>query len=106
MHGGRIDILREVVITGTGTLGTYTATSLLTELRQRSTLDIAQMTYRDHHWIVRVEVLCIELMLIRYNLRTARIAIFLFHFLQLILHHLLAALGIVKNLLQVGNQLL
>ena len=32
VHGSRIDILSEVLITGTGTLRTYSTTSLLTEL--------------------------------------------------------------------------
>ena len=32
VHGSRIDILGEVLITGTGTLRTYSTTSLLTEL--------------------------------------------------------------------------
>ena len=32
VHGSRIDILGEVLITGTGSLRTYSTTSLLTEL--------------------------------------------------------------------------
>ena len=39
------------------------------------------------------------------NLCAALVAIFLLHLLQLLLHHLLATLGIVQNFLQVGYQL-
>ena len=86
-----------------GGLSTNATTSLLMELIQRSALDISQMTDGDHHRIVWIEVLSIKLMIVRNNLRTTWIGIFLFHLLQLILHHLLATLWVSKDFLQVGD---
>ena len=44
-------------------------------------------------------------MLVGDDLRTAHVAILLLHVLQLVLHHLLAQLGVVENLLQVLDAL-
>ena len=38
------------------------------------------------------------------DLRTTLVAVFLLHFEQILLHHLLTTLGIVENLLQVGDE--
>ena len=78
----------------------YSATTcLLAELAQWSTLDISQVTDGDNHWVVGIEVFGIELMLIGDNLCTTGISILHLHFHQLVLHHLLATLGIVENFL-------
>ena len=60
----------------------------------------------DDHWIVGIEVLGIELVVEGDDLRTTLVAILLLHLEQVVLHHFLTALGIVENLLQVGNELL
>ena len=44
-------------------------------------------------------------MLVGDDFRATGVAIFLFHFLQLLLHHLLAALGVVEDFLQVLDEL-
>ena len=105
MHRSRIDVLREVIITRTGTLGTHAAARLFAELAQRSTLDVAKMAHRDDDGIVGIEVLSIELMLIGDDFRATSVTVFVFYLLKILFHHLLATLGIVKNLLQVGYQL-
>ncbi len=105
MHRGRIDILREVIVAMTGSLGTDTTASLLVEFVQMGTLDIAHVADGDDHWIIGIEVLGIELVVEGDNLGTTLVAILLLHLLQLILHHLLTTLRIVENLLQVSNKL-
>ena len=75
------------------------------ELVQRRTLDIAHMADGNHHRIIGIEVLCVELVVEGDNLCTTLVAILLLHLQQVLLHHLLTALGIVENLLQVGDEL-
>ena len=106
VHRGRIDELGEVLLTGVSSLGAYSTASLLTELLQRRTLDITEMTDRDDHRIVRIEVLGIELMLVGDDLCAALVTIFLLHLKEVVLHHFLAKFGIVENLLQISDALL
>ena len=104
MHSGWIDILREVVVAGACSLRAYATTCLLTEVSQRSTLDISEVTHGHNDRIVWIEVLSIELMLVWDYLCTTLVAITLLHLLQLLLHHFLATLWVVQDLLQVGNE--
>ena len=105
MHRGRIDVLREVVVAVACTLGAHASASLCMELREGRALDVAHVRNGDDHGVVRIEVFGVELMVEGNDFRLALVAIFLLHLLQFLLHHLLAALGVVENLLQVGNQL-
>ena len=105
MHRGRIDILCEVIVAMAGSLRAHTATALLVELIQVGTLDVTHVRNGDNHRIVGIEVLGIELVVEGDNLCTTCVAILLFHLLQLVLHDLLAALGVVQDFLQVGNEL-
>ena len=75
MHGGRVDILDEVLISGIATLGTYATTSLRAELRERSTLDIAQMGDGNDHLIIGIEVLGVEFLGCVDNLATTNIPV-------------------------------
>ena len=105
VHGGGIDILGKVVVTMTGSLGTYASTALLVELVQMGTLDVTHVRNGNNHWIVGIEVLGIKLVIEGNNLGTTLVAILLLHLLQLVLHHLLATLGVIQDFLQVGYQL-
>ena len=105
MHCCRINILRKIFITSTSTLRANTTTSLFFKISQWSTFDISKVAYCNNDRIIRVEILCIKLMLIWYNLCTTVIAIFFLNFLQFSFHHLLTTLRVIKNLLQVLNGL-
>ena len=59
------------------------------------------MAHSNHHWVVRIEVLGIEFVLIWYNLGTTIIAITFLHFLQFVFHYLFAKLRIVEYRLQI-----
>ena len=67
------------------------------ELRQRSALDVTEMTNSNNNWVVWIEVLRIKLMLVWHDLRAARVTISFFNFLKLVLHHLLAKFWIVED---------
>ena len=103
VHGGRIDELCEILFTAVGTLAADTTTGLLAELRQWSALDISQMTDRNHHRIVGIEVFGVELFARVFDFSTAFITILFLHFLQFILHHLLAKFRVIEYRLQIGN---
>ena len=60
----------------------------------------------DHNGVVRIEVLCIKLMLEGLYLCAALVAVLLLHLKQLVLHHLLAKFGIVKDGLEVSDETL
>ena len=63
------------------------------------------MAHRDDHGVVGIEVFGVEFVLVGDDFRATGVAILLFHFLQLLLHHLLAALGVVEDFLQVLDEL-
>ena len=67
---------------------------------------IAEVAHRDHHRIIGIEVLSVELMLVGYDLCTAVITVFLLHLIEIVFHHLLAKLRIIENRLQISNLLL
>ena len=85
--------------------GTQTATTLSMEVAQRRALDITHVANGDHHGIIGIEVLGIELMVEGDNLRLTLVAILLLHLQQVLLHHLLTTLGVVEDFLQVGDEL-
>ena len=97
--GGRISWQADVLKVGDH--GSNTSTGLLTELRKSRALDVSKMAYRDDNRVIGIEVLGIELVLVRNNLRTALITIFLLHLKQLVLHNLLAKLWVAEYLLEV-----
>ena len=85
--------------------GANAAASLLVELVELGSLDVAHVGDGDHYGVVGIEVLGIELVVEGDDFRSALVAVLLLHFLQLVFHHLLAALGVVEDFLQVGNEL-
>ena len=106
VHCGRIDILGEVVVAMTGCLRTHTATALLMEVAQRSALDVTHVRDGDDNRIIGIEVFGIELVVEWDNLCTTLVAILLLNLEQILLHNLLTTLGVIENLLQLGNELL
>ncbi len=88
----------------TSTLGTQSTTALSMEVGKRCTLDIAHVADGDHHRIIGIEVLGVELMIEGDNLCLALIAILFLHLQQVFLHHLLATLRIIQDFLQVSNE--
>ena len=106
MHGGGIDILGKVLFACACALGSHSTSCLLAELAQRRALDVAQMAHGYHHGVVGIEVFGVELVLVRLDLGTTGIAILFLNLLKLILHDLLAQFGIVKDCLQMGDELL
>ena len=105
VHRGRIDIFCEVVVAMTGSLGAHAATTLLVELAEWRALDVSHVGDGDDNGIVGIEVLGIELVVEGDDLRATLVAVLLLHLEQIVLHHLLAALGVVEDLLQVCDEL-
>ena len=101
MHSGRIDIFDEVLVACLCALGSYSTTSLLAEVTERSTLDVAQVAHGDNHGVIGIEILGIEFVLGRNNLGTAIVAILLLDLLQLVLHHLSAQRVVGENAVEV-----
>ena len=101
VHRRRIDILRKVVVTAVCALAAHSAAGLLAELRKRRALDIAQMADGNHHGVVGVKVLGIELFARILDFRAAFVTVLFLNLLQLVLHYFLAKLRVVKDLLQV-----
>ncbi len=63
------------------------------------------MAHGDHHGVVGIEVLGVELMVVGSDHRAAWVAVLLLHLVQFVLHHLLAKLGVVENLVEVVDGL-
>ena len=106
VHCGRIDILCEVVVAMTGCLRTHTATALLMEVAKWCALDVTHVRDGDDNRIIGIEVFGIELVVEWDNLCTTLVAILLLNLEQILLHNLLTTLGVIENLLQLGNELL
>ena len=106
MHRGGIDILREVVVTMTGCLGTNTSSTLFVELIEMGALDVTHVRNSDDYRIIGIEVLSIKLMVEGDNLRTTLVTVLLLHLQEIVFHHFLTTLRVVEDLLQVGNEFL
>ena len=76
------------------------------EIAGRSALDVTHVRDGDDNGIVGIEVLGIELVVEWDNLGTTLVAILLLNLEQILLHNLLTTLWVVKNLLQLGDELL
>ena len=63
------------------------------------------MGYGDDNGIIGIEVLGVELVVEGNDLRLALVAILLLHLQEVLLHHLLAALRIIQDFLQIGDEL-
>ena len=101
MHGGRINLLYEVVITRSCSFYTDSATILCLELSQWNTLYISQMRDGYDDLVVSIEVLGIELFCAGKNLCTTLVAKLILNLDEFVLHYLTAKLVIGKNLVVV-----
>ena len=63
------------------------------------------MAHGDDYRVVGIEVLWIELVVIGLDHGAACVTILLFHLVQLVLHHLLAKLRVIENLVQIVDGL-
>ncbi len=104
MHRRRVYVFNKILFACTAQLTAYTSTPLRTELIQRSTLDIAEVTESNYNRIVSIKVLWIKIIApTGYNLAFTRIAPLGLHFKKLILYDFLAKLRIGKYLFVICN---
>ena len=98
-------MLDEVSIASTSAFAAYSTTGLRTELCERSTLDISEVRDSHNTCIVSIEVFRIEVLATTWvDHCLTFVAVFLLHFNQFVLHHLLAKFRIVENLLEVFDE--
>ena len=64
------------------------------------------MADSDDNGVVGIEVLGIELMLVRFDFRATLVAILLLHLNEVFLHNLLAQFGVVEDSLQMSDKFL
>ena len=62
------------------------------------------MTHCDSHCIVSIEIFRIKLLTGVFDFSATLISILFFHFDKFILHHLLAELWIIENLLEISDE--
>ena len=94
VHVGYIDMLDEIFVAGGAALGADAAAALRAVFGQAGALDVAVVRDGDDHVLVRVEVFGVEVFGCEGDLGAARVTVFFFQFLQLVLDdahlHLLA----------------
>ena len=105
VHSSRIDMFDEIFVTGFTSLRAYAATVLRTELRKRCTLDVSHVRDGDDHFVIGIEIFRIELFRSIYDFRTTVVAVFFFHFNQLVLDDLLAEFLVAQNFFEVSDLL-
>ena len=105
VHRGMIDVLDEVLIACGSAFGSDSAASLRAEFGQRGALDVAEVADGDHHFVVGIEVLGVEVREIGQDFRFAFVAIGGFDLEQLVFDHLFAKFGIREDLIEIGNAL-
>ena len=88
-----IDVLDEVLIACGSAFGSDSAASLRAEFGQGGTLDVAEVADGDHHFVVGIEVLGVEVREIGQDFRFAFVAIGGFDLEQLVFDHLLQSSG-------------
>ena len=79
VHRRGVDVLDKVFVAGIAAARAHTATVLRSEFRQRSTLDVAEMTYCNNHIVVGIEILRVEVAGGVVNRCHAGIAVFVTH---------------------------
>ena len=105
MHVGNIDMLDEVLVTCRTALHSDSASVLKTVFGERCPLDISEMRDSDHHILVSIEVLRIELLCRKSDFRPAGIAVFLLHLESLVLDDLHLHALVRKHILAVADEL-
>ena len=100
-------MLDEVLIACRSSLASDASPALQAELGELSALDIAQMGYGDDLSVVGIEVLGVEVLACCIvDLCASLVAPLGFHLDEFVAYHLLAELGVVENLLEVGYEFL
>ena len=106
MHRSHVDVLDEVLVARGAALGPHAAAVLRAVFGQRRALDVAHVRNGDHHVVVGIEILGIELLRSVDDLRAAFVAVLLLDLQQLVLDDLHLHADVRKHLRQVGDQLL
>ena len=99
-------MLDEVLVARGAALGPHAAAVLRAVFGQRRALDVAHVRNGDHHVVVGIEILGIELLRSVDDLRAAFVAVLLLDLQQLVLDDLHLHADVRKHLRQVGDQLL
>ena len=97
VHGCGIDELREVLLPCPCTFRTDSTSGLSSELTERCSLDVSQMTHGDNHRVVGIEVFRIKFLRGIFDDSPSFVTIFLLHFHQFVFHHFLAKFRVVEN---------
>ena len=104
MHVGDVDVVDEVLVPCRASLHTDAAARLGTVFGQRSPLDVAQMRDRDDHILVGIEILRIELLGGRTDLRPSRVGVLVLELDRLGLDDLHLLLDAAENLVAAGDE--
>ena len=105
MHVGHIDVLYEVLVTCRASLHSYAASVLETIFCKRCSLYVSEMRDRDHHILICVEVLWIELLCRKSDLCPSCITVLLLHLKGLVLDDLHLHALVCKHILAVVDEL-
>ena len=105
VHGGRIYLLYEIVVSGAACLYANASSSLCSEFCQRSTLDVSHVADGYHHFVVGIEILGIELVGVGENLCTSHVVEHVLDFQQLLFDYLAAECVVGEYLIEVFNLL-
>ena len=106
VHRSLIYFLDKVCVASRTGFRTDTATRLLTELGQRSTLDITEVRDGDNHIVIGVHIFRIELSCHLHDLRATLVGILIFDLQQLVVDHIITHHFVSQQLVQMRNQFL
>ena len=90
VHVRLVNVLNEVLIARSASFGTYSTTTLLTEVSQWGTLDIAEVRNGDNHIVVGIHILWVELGSHLDDACATLIGILLFDFNEFVLDYFIA----------------
>ena len=77
VHRCLINFLNEILVTCATRLRANTATALLTEISQRRTFDITEVRDCNHHLVICIHILRVELSSHLHDLRLTLVAVFI-----------------------------
>ncbi len=102
---GGVDELREVLFACAAAAASRASARLSAEVGLQGALDVSEVAHGDYDGVVGEVVLGVELGAGELYLRAAWVAVPLLHLEQVVLHHLLAQLGVVEDRLEVFDSL-
>ena len=106
VHRRGVNVLDEIFVTRVAGLGAYTSSTLLTEISQRRTFDVAQVRDGDNHIVVGIHIFGVELGSHLHDARAALVGVLILDLLQFGCYELVAQTLVSEQLVEVCNLLL